>query len=110
MMRHFKTSNVLPADIHKQIFEVKGERAMNEGNMRKWCRLFKEGRKLCDMSPTVQEHYSKNSSGNFQVSSMQSHLAPGDYHLFLHHNTFLADQRPRSDWAAKDMAHGILKG
>jgi hypothetical protein len=73
VMRHFKASNVLPADIQKQIFEVYGERAMSEGNMRKWCRLSKKGRKLCDgMSPTIQAHYSKNSSVNFQVSSMQS--------------------------------------
>jgi len=37
------------------------------------------------------------------------HLAPGDYHLFLHYNTFLAGQSPRSDQATKDIAHYILK-
>ena len=35
---------IRPAEIHTQIVEVQGEGAVNKGNMRKWCRLFKEGR------------------------------------------------------------------
>jgi hypothetical protein len=31
-------------EIHRHIVEVYGEGAMNEGNVRKGCRLFKEGR------------------------------------------------------------------
>jgi hypothetical protein len=39
-----KAQNVRAAEIHKQIVEVYGEGALNEGNVRKWCRLFKDGR------------------------------------------------------------------
>jgi hypothetical protein len=38
------TKNVHLAEIHRQIVEVYGKNAMNEGNVRKWCWLFKEGR------------------------------------------------------------------
>ena len=73
--------------------------------------MFKEGRKLCDgMSPTVQAPYSKSLNGNVQVSPYSPHLAPDDFHLFLHYNKFLAGQSPRSDQATKNIAHDILKG
>jgi hypothetical protein len=36
--------NVCPAEIHRQIVEVYDEGAINEGNVRKWCRLFNVGR------------------------------------------------------------------
>jgi hypothetical protein len=39
-----KAKNFRPAGIHRQITEVYGESAMNEGNVRKWCRLFKGSR------------------------------------------------------------------
>lgn len=44
MIRFLKAKNVRPVKIHWQIVEVYGEGAVNEGNVRKWCRLFKEGR------------------------------------------------------------------
>jgi hypothetical protein len=35
---------VCPVEIQRQIVEVYGEGAVNKGNVRKWCLLFKEGR------------------------------------------------------------------
>jgi hypothetical protein len=42
VIRFLNTKNVRLAEI--RIVEVCGEGAMNRGNVRKWCRLFKEGR------------------------------------------------------------------
>jgi hypothetical protein len=36
--------NIRPAEIRRQIVEVYGEGVMNEGNVRKWRRLFNGGR------------------------------------------------------------------
>jgi hypothetical protein len=36
--------NIQLVEIHCQIVEVYVEGTMNQGNVRKWCRLFKEGR------------------------------------------------------------------
>jgi transposase len=44
VIRFLNAKNVRPAEIHRQIVEVYGEGVMNEGNVRKWCRLFIEGR------------------------------------------------------------------
>lgn len=39
-----KAKNSRPAEIHGQTVEVHGEGGVNRGNVRKWCRLFKESR------------------------------------------------------------------
>jgi len=36
--------NVLPSDIHHQICQVNGDIAISEGMVRKWVRMFNEGR------------------------------------------------------------------
>jgi len=36
---------VLPSDIHRQICQVYGDNAMSDGMVRKWVRMFNEGRK-----------------------------------------------------------------
>jgi hypothetical protein len=36
--------NFLQAEIHRKFVEVYGDGAVNKGNVRKWCRLFEEGR------------------------------------------------------------------
>jgi hypothetical protein len=33
-----------PVEMHRQIVEVNGEGAADEGHVKKWCWLFKEGR------------------------------------------------------------------
>ena len=42
---HFlNTRNVLPSKIHHQICQVYGDNAMSDGMVRKWVRMFNEGR------------------------------------------------------------------
>ena len=36
--------NVLPSQIHRQIFHVYGDNVMSDGMVRKWVRMFNEGR------------------------------------------------------------------
>jgi len=36
--------NMLPSEIHHQICQVYGDNAMNNGMIRKWVRMFSEGR------------------------------------------------------------------
>ena len=36
--------NVLPSEIHDQICQVYGDNAMSDGMVRKWVRMFNEGR------------------------------------------------------------------
>jgi len=36
--------NVLPSEIHQQICQVYGDNAMSDGMVRKWVRMFNEGR------------------------------------------------------------------
>jgi hypothetical protein len=44
VIRFLNAKNVQLVEIHRQIVEVYGEGIMNEGNVRKWCRLFNKGR------------------------------------------------------------------
>jgi hypothetical protein len=46
LIRFLSAKNVCPAEIHMQIVLVNGEGAMKEGNVRKWCLLFKESMKM----------------------------------------------------------------
>jgi len=39
-----KAKNVVPSEIHHQIFQVYGDNAMSDGMFRKWVRKFNEGR------------------------------------------------------------------
>ena len=44
VIRFLNTKNVRLTEIRRRAVEVCCEGAMNRGNVRKWCRLFKEGR------------------------------------------------------------------
>jgi hypothetical protein len=44
VIRFLKTINVYLAEIQRQVVEVYSEGAVNEGNVRKWCWMFREGR------------------------------------------------------------------
>jgi len=44
LIRFFKSRNVLPSEIHHQICQVYGDNAMGDGMVRKWVRMFHEGR------------------------------------------------------------------
>ena len=44
VIRFLNARNVLPSEIHHQICQVYGDNAMSDGMVRKWVRLFNEGR------------------------------------------------------------------
>jgi len=44
VIRFLKARNVLPSKIHHQICQVYGDNAMSDGMVRKWVRMFNEGR------------------------------------------------------------------
>ena len=44
VIRFLKARNVLPSEIHHQICQVYGDSAMSDGMVRKWVRVFIEGR------------------------------------------------------------------
>jgi len=44
VIRFLNARNVLPSDIHHQICQVYGDNAMSDGMIRKWVRMFNEGR------------------------------------------------------------------
>jgi len=44
VIRFLNARNVLPSEIHHQICQVYGDNAMSEGMVRKWVRMFNEGR------------------------------------------------------------------
>ena len=44
VIRFLNARNVLPSEIHHQICQVYGDNAMSDGMIRKWVRMFNEGR------------------------------------------------------------------
>jgi len=44
VIRFLNARNVLPSEIHHQICQVYGDNAMNDGMVKKWARMFNEGR------------------------------------------------------------------
>ena len=44
VIRFLNARNVLPSEIHHQICQVYGDNAMSDSMVRKWVRMFNEGR------------------------------------------------------------------
>jgi len=44
VIRFLNARNALPSEIHHQICQVYGDNAMSDGMIRKWVRMFNEGR------------------------------------------------------------------
>jgi len=44
LIRFLNARNVLPSEIHHQIWQVYGDNGMSDGMVRKWVRMFNEGR------------------------------------------------------------------
>jgi transposase len=44
VIKFFNAKNVRLAEIYQQVCEVCGENAMSDGMVRRWCRMFSEGR------------------------------------------------------------------
>jgi hypothetical protein len=45
VIKFLNAKNVRPAEIYWQVCEVYGENVMSDGMVRRWCRMFSEGRK-----------------------------------------------------------------
>ena len=46
VIRFLKARNVLSSEIHHQIYQVYGDNVMSDGMVRKWVRMFNEGREI----------------------------------------------------------------
>ena len=59
VIRFLNARNVLSSEIHHQICQVYGDNAMSDGMVRKWVRMFTEGRdKNCSgSSPEVRREH-----------------------------------------------------
>jgi len=44
VIRFLNARNVLPSEVQKQICQMYGDKAMSDGMVRKWVRMFNEGR------------------------------------------------------------------
>jgi hypothetical protein len=44
VIKFLKAKNVCLAEIYRQVCEVYGENALSDGMVRRWCRMFSEGR------------------------------------------------------------------
>jgi hypothetical protein len=58
VIRLYNAKNIRPAEIHRQLVEVYGEGVMNEGNVRKWCRLFNREGQTCTMKRDLEARVS----------------------------------------------------
>jgi hypothetical protein len=44
VIKFLKAKNIRPAEIYRQVCKVYGENSMSNGMVRRWCRMFSEGR------------------------------------------------------------------
>ena len=56
VLRFLNARNVLPSEIRHQICQVYGDNTMIDGMVRKWVRMFNEGRKNLTMRGEVGVH------------------------------------------------------
>ena len=102
MIRFLKAENFRPTGIYKQIVEAYGEGALNEGDVRKWCRLFKEGRNNVQWRRTKRElEQLKWDIVEYRIHNFD--LAPSEYHLFVLRKTLLTGRSLRSNQETKDV-------
>jgi len=97
---HFLNArNVLPTEIHHQICQVYGDNEMSDGMVRKWVRMFNEGRE--NVHHNAQPHSAAQTQDlitSFTWEQMDHppytpDLAPSDFHLFLQLKKSLGSKR-----------------
>ena len=90
VIRFLNSRNVHLAEIYRRSFEMYGVGAVNEGNVRKWCRLFKGRWTTRDYTPPpVRAHYLNSSCGKFSSTLRKVPNLLQVRHLFLSFKTFL---------------------
>ena len=93
MIQFLNAKNVFPVEIQWQKVEVYGEGAVNEGNVRKWCWLFKEGR--------TEVHDEWNGCAKISCGKFSSIFRTVSAFFFLCLKKFLVGQSQRSDQETK---------
>jgi len=51
VIRLLNAKNMTPTEIHRQLYDVYGEHAMSSSMVRRWVRLFNEGREIVHDDP-----------------------------------------------------------
>ena len=104
VIRFLKAKNVLPSEIHHPICQVYGDNAMSDGMVRKWVRMFNEGREnVHDNARPYSAVQTQDPITSFRWEQMDDlpntpDLAPSDFHLFLHLKKFLGGKRFDGDY------------
>jgi len=108
VIRFLKARNVLPSEIHHQICQVYRNNAVSDGMVRKWVRMFNEGREnVHDNARLHSATQTQDLITSFRREQMDHppyspDLAPSDFHLFLHLKNFLGGKRFDDDSDLKD--------
>ena len=101
--------NSRPAEIQGQIVEVYCEGAVCRGNVRKWCRLFRESRTNAHEEGRSGRTHS-TSRKFLTVVTTDPTLHQHTVTFFLHLKEFLADQSLTSGQKTKDIVQDWLRG
>ena len=104
VIRFLNVRNVLRSEIHHQICQVYGDNAMSDSMVRKWVRMFSEGRENARPHSAAQ---TQDLITSFRCEQMDhplysSDLAPSGFHFFLHLKKFLGGKRFDDDDDLKD--------
>ena len=92
---------MLPSEIHHQICQVYGDNAMSDGMVRKWVRMFNEGRENVHDEARIGRPSMVNVD---LVRKVNERVRDDrrDFHVFLHLKKFLGGKRFDDDDDLKD--------
>jgi hypothetical protein len=95
VIKFFNAKNVRPAEIYPQICEVSGENAMSDVMVKRWCRMFSEGR--TNVHDDDRSGYP--SLATVDLLDQVNEKIPGNrkFTFFLHLKRLLAAERISSD-------------
>ena len=106
VIRFLNSKNTKPAEIDRRLCNVYVEYAMSSSVLRRWVRLFNEGRENVRDDPrSGRPSVAKRRFGWGTIRSSPPYspdLAPSDFHLFLHLKSFLDGRRFHDDNVVKE--------
>jgi histone-lysine N-methyltransferase SETMAR len=110
-------------DIHRQLMAVYGEGEMNGSSVRKWCRMFNEGKtnvhdeERSGRPSLITEDLKRKQAllqefgwEVFEHPAYSPDLTPSDFHLFPKLKEILGGRRFKSDEEVKDAVKEWLNG